>query len=525
MARPHYLVRWMMKPQSAAHKGTAKSHARAKLFPGRSLIFAKLSFVTRALPLSAKPRQRIAGPPHAPRARSGLLGGVAEAGQLAKLLFVLLLAGHERREAAANHVIYVMSTQARRRAPSLGTRLAVMLAMVLAPRVACAQTSRVATPTDMFDAENSPGLALGDTLVLRNETVARIQEDSNIYNVETNRTADTIGVINSDFRLGTNSRRHMAEINGGVGLLRYVDTTAEDTTTYYGGGRARLDLGSRITVDADGQLGRGYEMRGTAGDQFTTDHPVLYNRRQIHARLARTGGILELAVDGSIRTQDYLDAYTQGVRISLAYRNATVRQGALEAQYRLSPALRLYSQLSANDVAYGLNLGYPRDSNGYAALFGVHLAVTSLIDLEVAAGYMHQSFQTPGTAPVSGINYKLTANWTPTPMWRLTADGRRDIDASPLTNVPAIVRSTFDLKAQRALGERMILEGSAAYTQEEYRSLSRTDRRVEAGLGVHYRVTSNVGAIAQAGYRQQWGGALGRVYSGFSGSLGLRFVL
>ncbi|MDE2171450.1 MAG: outer membrane beta-barrel protein [Sphingomonadales bacterium] len=418
-----------------------------------------------------------------------------------------------------------MSGRGRRRGPSLGTRIAILLTMVLAPRVACAQTSRVATPTQMFDAESSPGLAVGNALVLRNETVARIQEDSNIYNVDTNRTVDTIGVVTSDFRLATNLPRHMAELDGGVGLLRYVNTPAENTTTYYGGGRGRLDLGDRITVDADGQLGRGYEMRGTAGDQFTTDHPVLYDRRQIHARIARTGGVLELAVDGSIRTQDYLDAYAQGVRISLAYRNATVRQGGVEVQYRLSPALRLYGQFSANGVGYAQNIGYPRDSNGYAALFGVHLAVTSLIDLEAAAGYMHQSFQTPGTPAVNGINYKLTANWTPTPMWRLTADGRRDIDASPLTNVPAIVRSTFDLKAQRALGERMILEGSAAYTQEEYRSLSRTDRRVEAGLGVHYRVTSNVGAIAQAGYRQQWGGALGRVYSGFSGSVGLRFVL
>ncbi|WP_241127622.1 outer membrane beta-barrel protein [Novosphingobium terrae] len=452
-------------------------------------------------------------------------GHLAEAWQLARLLVVMLTAGEERREIAANRVIYVMSGKAKRRAPTLVTRATLLLAMLALPRVASAQTARVLTPTEMFDPENSPGVPLGDALVLRNETTLQAQGNSNIYNVDTGSRADTIGILQSDLHLATTSARHWAELSAGGMLQRYAKIGAEDTSTYHGSARTRLDLGHRITVNADGELARDYEMRGTAGDQFTTDHPVLYNRKQLHVRLARSGGILEVAFDGSLRTQDYLKAAIQGVPVDLSYRNATVRQGMLETQYRLSPALRLYTELSVNQVTYAQNLGYPRNSSGYAALAGVHVAVSSVIDAEAAVGYMRQTFQLASSPPVSGISYKLAGNWTPTPMWRLTATGRRDVDASPLTNSPAIVRSTFDLKGQRALGDRVLVDAHAAYTQEDYRGLPRSDRRVEAGAGGHYRLTRNVGLLAQAGWRQQWGGASGRSYSGFSGSVGVRVVL
>ncbi|WP_343612225.1 outer membrane beta-barrel protein [Novosphingobium sp.] len=470
---------------------------------------------------SAPPRRRRRTHPVAP-------GWFAELWQLARLLVVLLTAGEERREIVANRVIYVMSGKARRRAPTLITRLTLLLALLALPRAAGAQATRVLTPTEMFDPENSPGVPLGKELVLRDETTLQGQGNSNIYNVDTDRRSDTIGILQSDLHLGTNTARHMAELTAGGTLQRYARTGAEDTSTYYGGARVRLDLAHRITVNADGELGRGYEMRGTAGDQFnqfSTDHPVLYNRRQFHARIARSGGVLEVAFDGSLRTQDYLKAAVQGVPIDLSYRNVTVRQGMLETQYRLSPALRLYSEVSVNEVAYAQNLGYARNSSGYAVLAGVHVAVTSVVDVEAAAGYMRQTFQASAAPPVSGISYKLAANWTPTPTWRLTAAGRRDIDASPLSNVPAIVRSNIDLKAQRALGHRLLVEAHGAFTQEDYRGLPRSDRRVEASAGAHYRLTRNVGLLAQAGWRQQWGGASGRSYSGFSGSLGVRIVL
>lgn len=492
--------------------------ARKIIRKGRALPSTRRAAVIRLPDLNARRSPALRSLPTPP-------AWLAEAWQLGRLLVVLLTAGEERREIAANRVIYVMSGKAKRRAPTLITRFTLLLAMLALPRVASAQAARVVTPTEMFDPENSPGVAVGKGLVLRNETTLQALGNSNIYNIDTNRKSDTIGVLQSDLHLATRSERHMAELTAGGTLQRYARTGAENTSTYYGAGRVRLDLGHRITVNADGELGRGYEMRGTAGDQFTTDHPVLYNRRQFDARIARSGGILEVALEGSLRTQDYLKAAVQGVPIDLSYRNATVRQGALEAQYRLSPALRLYTEVRLNEVAYAQNLGYARNSSGYSMLAGVHVAVTSVVDVEAAAGYMRQTFQSSASAPVSGISYKLAANWTPTPMWRLTAAGRRDIDASPLSNVPAIVRSNIDLKAQRAVGHRVLVEAHGAYTQEDYRGLPRSDRRVEASAGAHYRLTRNVGLLAQAGWRQQWGGASGRSYSGFSGSVGVRIVL
>jgi hypothetical protein len=157
---------------------------------------------------SAPPRRRRRTHPVAP-------GWFAELWQLARLLVVLLTAGEERREIVANRVIYVMSGKARRRAPTLITRLTLLLALLALPRAAGAQATRVLTPTEMFDPENSPGVPLGKELVLRDETTLQGQGNSNIYNVDTDRRSDTIGILQSDLHLGTNTARHMAELTAG----------------------------------------------------------------------------------------------------------------------------------------------------------------------------------------------------------------------------------------------------------------------------------------------------------------------
>lgn len=445
--------------------------------------------------------------------------------QLTGLVLRLILTRGEERERIAHHVIHVASGRAQRRKPSAAARLALFLVLIATPRIAAAQADGVETPTEMFEPERGLGIPLSPAFILYNRTLVEGQYDSNIYNREENRTNDIIAVTDSNFRIATRLPRHEFELQAGVGTRRYSDISEENSETYNVEGRTFLDFAGRVGVRIGSGYERGYERRGTAGDQFATDRPVRFDNRFLEASIDRTGGILEVGLSGSIRKREYLDASINGVEIDLSHRDATVRRAEFQASYRLSPVIRLHARVGGNEVKYDRDIGTPRGSSGYSLLAGVRYEVTQLVDLTAAVGYMRQSFNDPAAKPVSGLNYRLEASWTPTPMWRVTASGERTVDASPLDNVPAIVRSDFDLRVQRALGDRMLVEASLAYISEDYRQTDRNDRRYAGTVNVQYRVTNNIAAVVGAGYRKQSGGSNGRNYDGVSVSAGIRVAL
>ncbi|WP_245828935.1 outer membrane beta-barrel protein [Novosphingobium mathurense] len=446
--------------------------------------------------------------------------------EIAPLILRLAFSKGEQRERLVQHVIYVGMPQDNRSRPSLAARGAIFLALFAMPRVASAQAVDVVeTPTDIFEPERGAGIPISGSLFLYNTSALQGIYDSNIYNVEQNRTNDTSALLQSEFHLTTNLARHEVGVRAGVTTRKYSDTSAENSTTYHVDGHAHLDLGDRIDVYARGGYLRGIEIRGTAGDQFLTDRPVRFDDKYIEGSIERTGGILEAGLAGSFTRRKYLNASINDTSIDLSFRDAEIKKATLKASYRLSPVMRLYSEFSVNDVTYDQNLGVSRDSKGYSALAGIHYEVSKLVDVIAAVGYIHQKFDAPGTKAATGLNYRVEATWTPTPKWKLTASGERFVDSSPLSDIPAIVRSDFRLKVQRALGDRMLVEAGAVYTGEDYRGLSGTDRRYTGYGNVQYRITRNISAVVEGGYRKQSGGASGRSYSGASVSAGIRVAL
>lgn len=442
------------------------------------------------------------------------------------LILRLAFSKGEQRERLVQQVIYVGTPGSDRRRPSLAARGAIFLALLAMPRLASAQAVDVVeTPTDIFEPERGAGIPLSGSVLLYNTSVLQGVYDSNIYNVDRNRTNDTSALIQSEFHLTTNLARHELGVRAGVTARKYSDTSAENSTTYHVDGHAHLDLGDRIDVYARGGYLRGIEIRGTAGDQFLTDRPVRFDDKYVEGSIERTGGILEAGLAGSFTRRKYLNASVNDTSIDLSFRDAEIKKATLKASYRLSPVMRLYSEFSVNDVTYDQNPGVSRDSSGYSALAGIHYEVSKLVDVIAAVGYIHQKFDAPGTKAATGLNYRVEATWTPTPKWKLTASGERFVDSSPLSDIPAIVRSDFRLKVQRALGDRMLVEAGAVYTGEDYRGLSGTDRRYTGYGNVQYRITRNISAVVEGGYRKQSGGASGRSYSGASVSAGIRVAL
>ena len=543
-----------IKPQARMAKGIAKTRPRANPRPGLewrsrapnrksgngSFILIALSIMINDLLLLVRPSQTSGQFPRTtPRKNSDLAAQPAARKNSDRSLFSgawsefatvaviirLSFSKDPERNKKIEQVIYLGSSRNRRKRLAIAQKIALFMACLLAPRLAAAEEPVVETPIDLFDAQASPGVRVAPSLILQAGADATVLYDSNIYNDEVTKRDDTVGILKPSFKLATDLPRHGFALLGAAEIRRYFNTTDENSEQYELKGQGAFDLGSRVAFSTEALIADRIEPRGTAGDLFNTDRPVRYSEKKIAAELARTGGILELVLDGAIAKLTFDDPTKDGVPIDLGYRDAVVRQASIRTNYKVSPKVAVYGQLSGNQVDYSEQTAIPRNSSGYAVLGGLHYQVTALIDLEGAVGYIHQNFDNPLTDAAKGFNYQLKASWTPAPEWKFTAAGHRSVDPSPLSTVPAIIRSDFELTAQRAVSDRILLEASVAYVDEEYRTTTRIDKRYLADAAVYVRITERIGASVHAGYRKQDSADLGQSYDGASAGVTLSVKL
>lgn len=477
------------------------------------------ALITRKFPANAKSSARRVGHGwHVRLARN--LGR-----ELEDLAFVVCLAFvPKRRNSRSMHqAIAIRARSQRFRHPGIILRIAGFTCMCLmAPRLALAEAPEVVTPIEMFDPDSGEGVRVSPSFVLYPQATVDFTYNTNIYNVDAQKIDDGVVSFKPAFVLRSDFSRHAVSLEGGAEIRRYFDISDENSEQYRLNGRALLELGSDINVEAFAGYARGIEQRGTVGDVFFTDEPVRYHEKRAGIEIARTGHRLEMALAGGIAKRDYSDTLSGGVPIDLSLRDVTVRTAKFRTDFGLDAKTKIFAEISGNEIDYQLPTTLPRDSSGYAALVGARHELTALLDVEAGVGYIHQDFKNPSVQSAGEFNYRLAASWTPSPQWRLTASATRLVDASRSQESPAIITNEFKLGAQRAIGDRALVGAEAGYVEEDYRASPRKDKRAFVSASTTYRLTDRIGAFVSAGYRDQDGGAAGRSYKGFAGSVGLR---
>jgi polysaccharide biosynthesis protein VpsM len=414
-----------------------------------------------------------------------------------------------------------------RRKPSLVNRLILPVACTLFPGQAFAQVTEPAplTPVDQFLPENSQGIRIAPAIVLQSHVDATIEYDTNIYNRELNPRSDTIVVVRPTLHLGTDWSRHAIELEGSAQVQRFFRTSSENSEQWNLKSLATYDLGERLTFNAGAGLARKIEPRGSVGDIFGTDRPIRLMEKYATFKIARTGGRLELIVDGTITKFTFADASLNGVPIDLGFRDVIVRQAHVRTNFALGPRIGLFAELSGNQIDYTRDIGTPRNSSGFGLLGGIHYQVSALVDVEAAVGLISQSYDDPLVPKTQGLNFSLAVSWTPTSRWKLTAAGHRTVAPSPAIGVSAIVRSDFNFTAQYAVSDKVLVEAGGAYVNEDYRGFVRGDKQVLANVAVHYRLNDHLMVSAKAGYRQRSSSVPGEGYNGWNFGLALRAAL
>jgi hypothetical protein len=445
--------------------------------------------------------------------------------ELGDLIFIirLIIVPEKRTVKSIHQAILLRATPTRKRHQGFVLRIAAFAYLcLLAPRLALAEAPEVVTPIELFDPNSGEGVRVAPSFVLYPQANLDLTYDSNVYNVEAQRMADGFVSVTPAFALKSDFSRHAVSLEGGAEIRRYFNTSDENSEQYRLNALSLLELGDGIDVEANLGYSRGIERRGTAGDVFFTDEPVVFDEKRVGVEISRTGRRLEIAVAGSLARRDYSDTTSGGIPVDLSFRDVTLKAAKIRADFGLNAKTKVFGELSGNGIDYHTATIPSRDSNGLAALVGVSHELTALVDVEVGIGFIQQDFKDASAKSVAEINYRLAASWTPAPQWRLTASATRFVDPSRSQEAPAIIASEFKIGVQRAIRDRLLLGAEAGYLDESYRASPRKDKRFFVSGTTTYRLADKIGVVVSAGYRRQDGGSFGRSYKGFAGTIGVR---
>lgn len=401
---------------------------------------------------------------------------------------------------------------AARKCPRRGAlALAGVAVLALSPFRLSAQENPVDVPEDIVQTIDPEGIDLGSFVVFPRLN-ADVRHDTNIYNRPSG-PSDTVFQLRPGVRIVQDLDRHSLAFDLAAEGRRYVDTPAENSEQWSARADGRLDLANRFVLSGTAGIADRIERRGTLGDAFFTDRPVSYRDTNVGAAFGRMGGILEWQVDGAVRWVDYDDGSTGGVPIDQSFRDVRRDTVRFRADYRRFSRLGFFGRVSGTQLSY--SQGSQRDSKGFSVLGGLTYRVTDLVNVEAAAGFVHQNPEDPAAVAINAIDFSLSADWTPSPRARLQFDAARSVERAPFATIATVLVTQAEARGTYALGDRTLVGVQAGLERDRYQGIDRRDTRYYAEATARYLVTPKLAAVAAVGARKQTtAGTGGRNYEG-----------
>ena len=407
------------------------------------------------------------------------------------------------------------------RAICLTAAAAVTLAT---PNAAIAQSLDVQNPEDLLVDQTPQGLRSG-AQAFYPRIDFDLARDTNIYDRETGKIADTFVSVRPSVSYRPTLARHEIDVTASGEVRRYFEQSSENSEQYGIRGRTRLDLAERIVVRGMAEIARRVESRGEFGDNPLSDSPIEYTFASGGLSVGRYGGILELGAGANISRRSYSDVSIGGVDTDLSFRDVTDKRGFIDSSIRLSPGVRAFGEASYEATSYDVNPVRDRDSEGYSLLAGARFNVSELVEAEVAAGYVHRRYDDPTIRSFNGLDFRVLGRWSPTPRLQVAAVGRRTVERSPSVGIPAVVQSRFQLEARQSLGSRMIAALSADVARWNYQDSPVRETRYAIDGSLRVRLARMLSLSGGAGYRKQTEKGGGRSYDGGTFRIGLAVVI
>jgi len=325
-----------------------------------------------------------------------------------------------------------------------------------------------------------------------------IVQDDNVFAAEDDRQAATTLHLRPEIVAKSNWSRHALQTHVRAQIDRNLDFDSENTIDWNLGGAGRLDVvrGSSITFGAD--YTQDHEARTAAGADPITQRPVAFDLASASLGAERARGRLRVSARAAVHRYDYRDGFSEtGVVIEQDDRDRTLFTLTGRADYALSPATAIFLQVTRDDRDYDRIVGRPlRTSSGYQSLAGVDFELGALVRGEIAAGYIRQDLEDAAFGDLDGFGGRAKLFWFPTQLTTVTAAAARTVEDTGVIGTAGALRTDLSISVDHELLRNLILTAQAAYADDAYNGLARSDTRFGAGVSGVYRINRRYGFTA-----------------------------
>ena len=261
-------------------------------------------------------------------------------------------------------------------------------------------------------------------------------------------------------------------LSGGARLRRYFDFPRRNQDEWFFKGLGRLDLGTDLSVTAEGQADRTQEEPFTG--EARSDIAALSSYRR------NFGAIRGQYQVGRIRTilafdhQDYsfnnLDL-ADGSFVDQRNRNRSIERVSGQFEYGFTPTTAAYLQASYESTDYATPLApgiANRDSTGFRTIAGLSVDTTGLFRGIVGIGYTSRDYNSPLYKDVSGVSAEARLEYFESELTTFTLDLRRVIEDSNIGVTSAYFDTRVSLRADHELLRQLILSLTGEYATQDY---------------------------------------------------------
>lgn len=318
--------------------------------------------------------------------------------------------------------------------------------------------------------------------------------DDNIFRTDTNTKGDFIFLEQPGVTLKSQWSRHELNLYAALAGFQYATHSSENRVDWHAGGNGRLDILRGIDLSGGGSYSVLHEVRFSADQPGGAKSPTRYSLTQADAALNYNPYRFGFRVGGTFAHYDYAATTLISlppIVIPELFNNDRDRNeyvGFARASFEFSPGYAFFLLFDDKIVRYD-NVpdrnGLDRNNHGYSIDGGLDMSLTNLIQGRFFGGYLSQKYHAPLTN-VSGFNFGADLTWTPTPLWTVNLTASRTLNGTTINTASAeddrLVRLTADYSFRR----NVLIEGSFAYNDANFRGSARDDKYSLFGIGLKY---------------------------------------
>lgn len=386
---------------------------------------------------------------------------------------------------------------------------AIMITALCAGATVGGSIAHAATEDDVlarsrpdYDAKGMPlgGFRLFPTLYLG------VGNDDNIYRTESGAVSDTYFQVDTNLDLQSDWNRHALNLTAGTNSWFYSDYGQEDHTNWHIGADGRLDVVRTTYLTGGANYQSLHEERSSPDLPGYAAEPTQYSLRTLDAaatwqpsRIGFYAGVVSNRYD-----YDSTSLVGGGV-LNNDDRDRDVVTTTGKVFYEFSPGYAGYVSVSYNERSFDQTLdrsGYNRSSHGYAVDGGLRLMLSHLLEGEIYAGYLDQSYKAP-LSDVDGFDYGVALTWYPSEMTTVRLNAARTLTDTTIAGASAADEQSVRLELDHELMRNVILIGNLGYADSEYSGSTRRDTLTSAGVGVRYLLNRYFTLVANYSYQSR----------------------